>query len=196
MTTTEKTRTNRSSNTNSMVVSKTTDGTVNNVNDTIKETEMSLNDITPKNSFDNMLSVNEIVNFMNNGDDEDSEEPEYDEDSDATDEGINDYDDPNYADSDTNQKRKRTSAGCRRGSGSAPNKKRAKVLEVEVVAEILLEEEEDEHPLEPTEEELNQTYQKKHLRGWYKKCNELKTYRKKHGHSNVPKKDPKLGEVS
>ena len=129
-------------------------------------------------------------------DDEDSEELEYDEDSDATDEGINDYDDPNYADSDKNQKRKRTSAGCRRGSGSAPNKKRAKVQEVEVVAEVLLEEEEDEHPLEPTEEELNQTSQKKYLRGWYKKCNELKTYRKKHGHCNVPKKDPKLRKVS
>jgi len=153
------------------------------------------NDITPTNTFDDMLSANEIVNFMNNGG-ADSEELEYNEDSDATDEGINDYDDPNYADSDTSQKRKRTSAGCRRGSGSAPNKKRAKVLEVEVVAEILLEEEEDEHPLEPTENELSTTPYKNALRHWYKKANELRAYRKKHGHCNVPKKDPKLGEVS
>jgi hypothetical protein len=53
--------------------------------------------------------------------------------------------------------------------------------------------------LEPTEEELakaNNKRDKRNLLGWYGKCNELKVYWKKHGHCNVPKKDPKLGLVS
>jgi hypothetical protein len=52
--------------------------------------------------------------------------------------------------------------------------------------------------LEPTEEELarNSTRQKRALLGWYKKCNELKVYWKKHGHCNAPRKYQKLGQVS
>jgi len=47
--------------------------------------------------------------------------------------------------------------------------------------------------LEPSEEELNQTNNKKFLRRWYERYNDLKAYRKKHGHCNVPRKDPNLG---
>jgi hypothetical protein len=50
--------------------------------------------------------------------------------------------------------------------------------------------------LEPTEEELAKTKNKRALLGWYKKCNELKVYWKKNGHCDVPQKDPKLGVVS
>ena len=50
--------------------------------------------------------------------------------------------------------------------------------------------------LEPTEEELAKTNNKRALLGWYKKCNELKVYWKKNGHCDVPRKDPKLGVVS
>ena len=50
--------------------------------------------------------------------------------------------------------------------------------------------------LEPTEEELNQTNNKMALRQWYIKCNELRAYRKKHGHCNIPQKDPNFGRVS
>ena len=50
--------------------------------------------------------------------------------------------------------------------------------------------------LKPTEEELAKTNSKQALLGWYKKCNELKVYRKKNGHCDVPRKDPKLGVVS
>jgi hypothetical protein len=52
--------------------------------------------------------------------------------------------------------------------------------------------------IEPSEEEISQTKNKRGLLGWYKKCNELKVYLKKHGHCNVPRKDPKhkqLGRV-
>ena len=50
--------------------------------------------------------------------------------------------------------------------------------------------------LEPTEEELAKTNNKRALLGWYKKCNELKVYWKKNGHCDVPRKDPELGVVS
>jgi hypothetical protein len=53
--------------------------------------------------------------------------------------------------------------------------------------------------LQPTEEELARTHQKKDTRNllrWYERCNELKVYWKKHGHCNVPRKDPRLGQVS
>jgi hypothetical protein len=53
--------------------------------------------------------------------------------------------------------------------------------------------------LEPTEEELAKAESKRdrlNLLRWYERCNELTVYRKKHGHCNVPKRDPKLGRVS
>jgi hypothetical protein len=50
--------------------------------------------------------------------------------------------------------------------------------------------------LEATEEELAKTSSKPALLGWYKKCNELKVYWKKNEHCDVPRRDPKLGNVS
>jgi hypothetical protein len=53
--------------------------------------------------------------------------------------------------------------------------------------------------IEPTEKELAKTNNKRDKRDlftWYEKCNKLKVYWKKHGHCNVPTKDPKLGRVS
>ena len=53
--------------------------------------------------------------------------------------------------------------------------------------------------VEPSGEELVRTknkHYKQNLLRWYEKFNELKAYWKKHGHCNVPKKDPKLGNVS
>ena len=53
--------------------------------------------------------------------------------------------------------------------------------------------------LEPTENELRESKNKRHLRAWYSKCNELKAYRKKFGHCSVPSRYPKnksLGQVS
>jgi hypothetical protein len=53
--------------------------------------------------------------------------------------------------------------------------------------------------IEPSEEEISQTRNKRGLLGWYKKCNELKVYLTKHGHCNVSSIDPKykqLGSVS
>jgi hypothetical protein len=53
--------------------------------------------------------------------------------------------------------------------------------------------------IEPSKEEMSRTRNKQGLLGWYKKCNELKIYLKKHGHCNVPQKDTKskqLGSVS
>jgi tetratricopeptide (TPR) repeat protein len=54
--------------------------------------------------------------------------------------------------------------------------------------------------LEPSEEELARTpnkQDKRNLFRWYKRCNELGVYRMKHnGNCNVPRKDPRLGEVS
>jgi hypothetical protein len=53
--------------------------------------------------------------------------------------------------------------------------------------------------LEPTKEELAKADSKsdrRNLLRWYERCNELKVYWKKHGHCNVPTKDPKLGLVS
>ena len=53
--------------------------------------------------------------------------------------------------------------------------------------------------IEPSKEELSRIRNKRGLLGWYKMCNELKVYLKKHGHCNVPQKDTKskqLGSVS
>ena len=53
--------------------------------------------------------------------------------------------------------------------------------------------------IEPTKEELAKASSKRskqNLFRWYERCNELKVYWKKHGHCNVPQKDPKLGRVS
>ena len=53
--------------------------------------------------------------------------------------------------------------------------------------------------LEPTKEELakaSSKRDKKNLFRWYERCNELKVYWKKHGHCNVPRKNPNLGLVS
>ena len=53
--------------------------------------------------------------------------------------------------------------------------------------------------IEPSEEEISRTRNKKGLLGWYKMCNELKVYLQMHGHCNVPQKDTKskqLGSVS
>jgi hypothetical protein len=50
--------------------------------------------------------------------------------------------------------------------------------------------------LEPSDEELAGTQNKRALQRWYERCNELRVYQKKHGHCNVPIKDPKLGKVS
>lgn len=50
--------------------------------------------------------------------------------------------------------------------------------------------------LEPTEEELSKANNKRALREllwWYERCNDLKSYWKKHGHCNVRQRDPKLG---
>ena len=50
--------------------------------------------------------------------------------------------------------------------------------------------------LEPSGKELSQTKDKRALQRWYEKCNELRVYRMKNNHCNVPRKDPKLGRVS
>ena len=53
--------------------------------------------------------------------------------------------------------------------------------------------------IEPSKEEMSRTRNKRGLLGWYKMCNELKVYLKKHGHCNVPQRDTKfkqLGRVS
>jgi hypothetical protein len=53
--------------------------------------------------------------------------------------------------------------------------------------------------LEASETEFSQAKDKKalqRLQRWYEKCNELRVYRMKNNHCNVPYKDPKLGRVS
>ena len=50
--------------------------------------------------------------------------------------------------------------------------------------------------LEPTEEELSRTHNRRALLRWYERCNDLKSYWKKNGHCNVPQSDKKLGLVS